>query len=83
MSTLEEFRVSKRPVRLSVRTPGFHPGKKGSIPLRATIFEILKLDYRWPVRLSVRTPGFHPGKKGSIPLRATKLVVNKFYKINS
>ena len=25
------------PVRLSVRTPGFHPGKRGSIPLRATI----------------------------------------------
>ena len=25
-----------RPVRLSVRTPGFHPGKRGSIPLRAT-----------------------------------------------
>ena len=24
------------PVRLSVRTPGFHPGKRGSIPLRAT-----------------------------------------------
>ena len=25
------------PVRLSVRTPGFQPGKRGSIPLRATI----------------------------------------------
>ena len=24
------------PVRLSVRTPGFQPGKRGSIPLRAT-----------------------------------------------
>ena len=24
------------PVRLSARTPGFHPGKRGSIPLRAT-----------------------------------------------
>ena len=24
------------PVRLSVRTPGFHPGKRGSTPLRAT-----------------------------------------------
>lgn len=26
-----------RPVRLSVRTSGFHPGKRGSTPLRATI----------------------------------------------
>ena len=26
----------KRPVRLGVRTPGFHPGNRGSIPLRAT-----------------------------------------------
>ena len=25
-----------RPVRLGVRTPGFHPGSRGSIPLRAT-----------------------------------------------
>ena len=25
------------PVRLSARTPGFHPGKRGSIPLRATL----------------------------------------------
>ena len=24
------------PVRLVVRTPGFHPGNRGSIPLRAT-----------------------------------------------
>ena len=24
------------PVRLSVRTPGFHPGKRGSIPLPST-----------------------------------------------
>ena len=26
-----------RPVRLGVRTPGFHPGNRGSIPLRATL----------------------------------------------
>ena len=26
----------KWPVRLGVRTPGFHPGNRGSIPLRAT-----------------------------------------------
>ena len=25
-----------RPVRLTVRTPGFHPGNRGSIPLRAS-----------------------------------------------
>lgn len=27
---------TKRPVRLSVRTLGFHPRKRGSTPLRAT-----------------------------------------------
>ena len=27
------------PVRLSARTPGFHPGKRGSIPLRATSYK--------------------------------------------
>ena len=27
------------PVRLMVRTPGFHPGNRGSIPLRAATFE--------------------------------------------
>lgn len=31
--------ITKWPVRLSARTPGFHPGKRGSIPLRATIFK--------------------------------------------
>ena len=31
------FEYNKWPVRLSARTPGFHPGKRGSIPLRATI----------------------------------------------
>ena len=52
------------PIRLSARTPGFHPGKRGSIPLWAT-------HQFWPIRLSARTPGFHPGKRGSIPLWAT------------
>ena len=28
-----------RPVRLGVRTPGFHPGSRGSNPLRATKFK--------------------------------------------
>ena len=31
-----------RPVRLSVRTPGFHPGKKGSTPLRVAIYKSLR-----------------------------------------
>lgn len=31
-----------RPVRLSVRTPGFHPGKKGSTPLRVAILSSLR-----------------------------------------
>ncbi len=30
------------PVRLGVRTSGFHPGNRGSIPLRATIKIIKK-----------------------------------------
>ena len=29
-------------VRLGVRTPGFHPGNRGSIPLRTTL-EVLKV----------------------------------------
>ena len=29
-------RNTKRPVRLGVRTPDFHSGNRGSIPLRAT-----------------------------------------------
>ena len=33
----------KWPVRLSARTSGFHPGKRGSIPLRATSFDKLNL----------------------------------------
>lgn len=32
---------TKWPVRLSARTPGFHPGKRGSIPLRATKIKIM------------------------------------------
>ena len=32
------------PVRLGVRTPGFHPGNRGSIPLRAADLEIKKKD---------------------------------------
>ena len=33
-------------VRLGVRTPGFHPGNRGSIPLRTTIFEIITRKYQ-------------------------------------
>ncbi len=33
----------KRPVRLTVRTPGFHPGNRGSIPLRAAKGKLIKL----------------------------------------
>ena len=50
----------------SGRTPGFHPGNRGSIPLRATF---------WPIRLVVRTPGFHPGNRSSILLWATVLIM--------
>ncbi len=34
-----------RLVRLVVRTPGFHPGNRGSIPLRATNFTQRERDY--------------------------------------
>ncbi len=75
--SLDTPHASARPVRLSVRTPGFQPGKRGSIPLRAASrsrFSGHQLHpnqaHAWPVRLSVRTPGFQPGKRGSIPLRA-------------
>ncbi len=66
--------VTQWSVRLSVRTPGFHPGKGGSIPPRTTknIENTVPLNKEfWSVRLSVRTPGFHPGKGGSIPPRTT------------
>ena len=33
----------KRSVRLGVRTPGFHPGSRGSIPLRTTEKHCTKL----------------------------------------
>jgi hypothetical protein len=32
-----QLHFKKWPVRLGVRTPGFHPGNRGSIPLRATL----------------------------------------------
>ena len=42
----------KWPVRLSVRTPGFHPGKRGSIPLRATKLVVNKF-YKIIIGVSV------------------------------
>jgi small subunit ribosomal protein S20 len=33
-------------VRLGVRTPGFHPGNRGSIPLRATRFIIIMANHK-------------------------------------
>ena len=33
-----------RPGRLVVRTPGFHPGNRGSIPRRATKGSVVQLD---------------------------------------
>ena len=35
--------ICLRPIRLSVRTPDFHSGKRGSIPLWATIIKDLKV----------------------------------------
>ena len=35
----------KRSVRLAVRTPGFHPGSRGSIPLRSTFFSLYYNNY--------------------------------------
>ena len=42
---LSQFKT-KRPVRLSARTPGFHPGKRGSIPLRATKIIIIMANHK-------------------------------------
>ena len=58
-----EFKIG--PIRLVVRTPGFHPGNRSSILLWAT-------NFFWPIRLVVRTPGFHPGNRSSILLWATR-----------
>ena len=46
--------INNRPVRLSVRTPGFHPGKRGSIPLRATTIQFL-LNFITTRRIMVRS----------------------------
>ncbi len=35
----ESRKVNRWPHRLSVRTPGFHPGKRGSTPLGATDYQ--------------------------------------------
>ncbi len=43
LAIVDVIRAFNWPVRLSVRTPGFHPGKRGSIPLRATIKACKKL----------------------------------------
>ena len=75
---MHRIRETKWPVRLSVRTPGFHPGKGGSIPPRAT-----KNFKQWSVRLGVRTPGFHPGNRGSIPLRTTIKTLTKLFKLRN
>lgn len=40
-SSLENYEIKKY-VRLSARTPGFHPGKEGSTPSHTTINKILK-----------------------------------------
>ncbi len=36
-NTFAVAKLKTRPVRLGVRTPDFHSGNRGSIPLRATI----------------------------------------------
>nr|AOE08879.1 hypothetical protein [uncultured bacterium] len=45
---LSQFKT-KRPVRLSARTPGFHPGKRGSIPLRATLYNSIIFKKLWQI----------------------------------
>lgn len=63
------------PVRLSVRTPGFQPGKRGSIPLRAaTLFEIkqfsgVSANLLADLRLTLRTTGVAGGI--TYPLKST------------
>ena len=51
---MRSFRTqsTRWPVRLSVRTPGFHPGKRGSIPLRATELVVNKF-YKIIIGVSV------------------------------
>ena len=41
------------PVRLSVRTPGFQPGKRGSIPLRAATSSLTSSPFIAPVASSI------------------------------
>ena len=42
------------PVRLTVRTPGFHPGNRGSIPLRASNIGEKKVNFFSKNRLQMQ-----------------------------
>lgn len=53
------FRYGTTRVRLSVRPLGFHPGKRGSIPLRATHSGVAQQVEQAPVKGKV--PGSSPG----------------------
>ena len=62
------------PVGQEVKTPPFHGGIMGSIPVRVTnntsclhVF----FYHSWPVGQEVKTPPFHGGIMGSIPVRVT------------
>jgi hypothetical protein len=60
------------PIRLVVRTPGFHPGNRSPILLwAAKKINVLYTNF-WPIRLVVRTPGFHPGNRSPILLWAAR-----------
>ena len=56
------------PVRLVVRTPGFHPGNRGSIPLRATKAGVAQLVEQGP---------FKPLVVGSSPSTSTTTIIGE------
>lgn len=41
-----------RPVRLAARTPDFHSGERGSIPLRATNGKNMNIQQHQPIQFS-------------------------------
>ena len=57
----------RRSLRLSVRTRGFHPRKRGSIPLGTAI------NYKGPLAQLVEQVTFNHWVVGSSPTRPTKL----------
>ncbi len=66
-----------RPVRLGVRTPGFHPGNRGSIPLRATKLTGITLEEL--IIIKTKNMANHKSAIKRIRSNDAKRVENRYY----